>query len=111
MIEIAILIINIGSTIALSPNGSLQPLALFYLIAVNVTTFLLYGWDKLAAMNGWWRIMELLLHALSFLGGWPAALVAQHLFDHKTRKCRFQIVFWLIVIIHVVAIVLLLNTA
>jgi uncharacterized membrane protein YsdA (DUF1294 family) len=107
MIQIAILIIAIGCGITLCANGDLQQLAPVYLLGINVATFLLYGWDKMAAMNDWWRIMEFTLHTLSFLGGWPAAFVAQHLFNHKTRKFGFQVIFWLIVVIHVVFIGLL----
>ena len=86
-----------------------RPLTPIYIVCINVTTFLLYGWDKVPAIYGWWRIMEFTLHTLSFLGGWPAAFLAQHLFNHKTRKSGFRVIFWLIVVIHVVAILFLMN--
>ena len=39
-----------------------------------------------------------MLHMLEALGGWPGALVGQRWFRHKTRKARFQGVFWAIVL-------------
>ncbi len=86
-------------------TGNFQPLSKEYLIPINVITFIAYGWDKLAAINRWWRIMEFTLHVLSLMGGWPAAFVAQHLFGHKTSKIRFQIIFWLIVVVHAIVII------
>ncbi len=50
-------------------NGDLQHGIPDYLIVVNVITFLIYGWDKIAAIKGWWRIMEFTLHVLSLTGG------------------------------------------
>jgi uncharacterized membrane protein YsdA (DUF1294 family) len=75
-----------------------------YLIIINVITFIFYGWDKLAAYNDWWRVMELTLHLLSLMGGWPLAFIAQQLFRHKIRKPDFQFFYWFIVIIHMIFI-------
>jgi uncharacterized membrane protein YsdA (DUF1294 family) len=68
-----------------------------YLIAVNVCTFVCYGYDKAAARRGWLRVPEVLLHLLAALGGTLAAWVAQQIFRHKTIKGSFRRVFWLIV--------------
>jgi uncharacterized membrane protein YsdA (DUF1294 family) len=65
-----------------------------YVIASGIT-FTAYGFDKSAAMNNRWRTQESTLHVLSLLGGWPGALIAQHMFRHKSRKLEFQIFFWL----------------
>jgi uncharacterized membrane protein YsdA (DUF1294 family)/cold shock CspA family protein len=70
-----------------------------YVIASGVT-FMAYGFDKSAAMNGRWRTRERSLHLLSLLGGWPGALVAQRMFRHKSRKADFQVVFWITVLIN-----------
>lgn len=40
------------------------------------------------------------LHAVELLGGWPGALLAQQLLRHKTKKTSYQVVFWLIVLMH-----------
>jgi len=37
---------------------------------------------------------------LEFLGGWPAAFLAQRVLRHKIRKISYQMIFWLIVVFH-----------
>ena len=76
-----------------------------YLIAINITTFLLYGYDKLIAGGERLRVPEWNLHALALLGGSPAGLSAQKFFRHKTIKGSFQLVYWLIVMVQVGLIV------
>ncbi|MDZ5435964.1 DUF1294 domain-containing protein [Pseudomonas fluorescens] len=77
---------------------SLIPLAAYGI--VSVLAFLLYWSDKRKARADHWRTPENVLHALEFAGGWPGALLAQQMFRHKTRKFSFQLVFWLIVLLH-----------
>lgn len=77
---------------------SLIPLAVYGI--VSLLTFLLYWSDKRKARVDQWRTPENVLHALEFAGGWPGALLAQQVFRHKTRKVSFQLVFWLIVMLH-----------
>ncbi|MDB6142098.1 MAG: transrane protein [Pseudomonas sp.] len=73
--------------------------ACFY-VGMSVLTFFLYWRDKHQARNEGWRTPEKVLHATELLGGWPGALVAQQAFRHKTRKLSYQLVFWLIVLLH-----------
>ncbi|MFY0727493.1 DUF1294 domain-containing protein [Pseudomonas sp. NFX15] len=77
---------------------SLIPLAAYGL--VSVVTFFLYWSDKRKARAEQWRTPENVLHALELAGGWPGALLAQQVFRHKTRKVSFQLVFWIIVLLH-----------
>ena len=79
-------------------GGSLIPLAAYGI--VSVLAFLLYWSDKRKARVDHWRTPENVLHALEFAGGWPGALLAQQVFRHKTRKLSFQLVFWIIVLLH-----------
>ncbi|KAB0494215.1 DUF1294 domain-containing protein [Pseudomonas vancouverensis] len=67
---------------------------------VSLLAFLLYWHDKRRARAEQWRTPENILHALEFAGGWPGGLLAQQLFRHKTRKVSFQVLFWLIVLLH-----------
>ena len=75
-----------------------------WIIAIYAVTSLIsltaYGCDKSYAEKGTWRIPESTLHFFALIGGWPGGLVAQRLFRHKTRKLSFQLVFWLIVLLH-----------
>jgi len=72
-----------------------------YVIAINITTFLLYGYDKIISSTEKLRVPEYNLHALALLGGSPAGLSAQKFFRHKTIKGSFQLVYWFIVLFQV----------
>ena len=54
----------------------------FQFVSINVVTVLAYWVDKRAAVRGAWRVPEINLHTLEFLGGWSGALLAQRLFRH-----------------------------
>lgn len=71
---------------------------------VNVATFALYGYDKLAAIRSWRRVPEATLHLFALLGGSPAGILARGLFRHKTIKPSFRRMSWLIVALQVAAI-------
>ncbi|HNS21154.1 MAG TPA: DUF1294 domain-containing protein [Sedimentisphaerales bacterium] len=62
------------------------------LASINAITLLLYGYDKRQAVADGTRIPEVVLHLVALLGGSPAAIVAQELFRHKTRKLAFRLV-------------------
>ena len=80
-----------------------QPIShiLGYLVAINFTTFLLYGYDKFIASSDRLRVPEWNLHGVAILGGSVAGLVSQQLFKHKRVKKSFQLVYWVIVIIQI----------
>ena len=44
-------------------------LILYYLLAVNIATFFLYGIDKYKAKKGKWRISEATLLLIAVIGG------------------------------------------
>jgi len=69
----------------------------------SVIAFGLYGLDKRAARLGLRRVPERTLQLWALVGGFPGALLGQHLFHHKTRKPSFMLVFWLIVAAHAAA--------
>ena len=70
-----------------------------WLIAVNVVTFLTYGYDKAVAGSGWRRVPERLLLALGLAGGTVGALAGMHSFRHKTAKGSFRLRFWAVVVL------------
>jgi len=61
-----------------------------FIIAVNLTTFVFYGYDKFSAKNSLMRVPEWNLHALGILGGTVAGLLAQQFFRHKTHDKSFR---------------------
>lgn len=67
-----------------------------YLLAVNVTTFCLFAYDKFGAARNWLRVPETTLHLFTFFGGTPAALAARKILRHKTIKRSFLMMFWVV---------------
>ncbi|MBP5676192.1 MAG: DUF1294 domain-containing protein [Bacteroidales bacterium] len=64
---------------------------IWYLIGINVLTFLLYGIDKWRAQRDRWRIPEDTLIWLAIVGGSIGALLGMYLFRHKTKHRKFTI--------------------
>lgn len=70
----------------------------YYLLAVNVITFIVFGIDKAKAKAEKERIKIVTLLGLSFIGGSIGGLAAMYLFKHKTQKPYFKIGMPLILI-------------
>lgn len=65
-------------------------IVIFYLLSVNLLTFITYGIDKRKARHKRWRVRETALLLLAALGGSIGALLAMHLFRHKTQHKKFR---------------------
>jgi uncharacterized membrane protein YsdA (DUF1294 family) len=79
-------------------NGTWLPIAVY--LTMSLLAVFLYWRDKRQARVSGWRTPEKILHGVELLGGWPGALLAQQVFRHKTRKVSYQLLFWLIVLLH-----------
>ena len=79
--------------------------ALYYLAAVNIVTFLIYGIDKLRAKRGAWRIPEKTLFLLPLLGGSVGAIAGMKVFHHKTKHWYFKYGLPLILLAQVALVV------
>jgi uncharacterized membrane protein YsdA (DUF1294 family) len=79
------------------------PLAIA-LFGLNLLTMLRLWQDKQRAVAGERRIPEADLLGLALIGGSPGALLARHLFRHKTRKQPFSTWLFLIVAIQIGAL-------
>ena len=104
---------------------------LYYLIVINVVTFLVYGIDKWKAVNqrgqsqtrlsyaerkqarpkvkwkakqGSWRISEATLLILAVIGGSIGALLGMKVWRHKTMHKKFKYGLPLILIIQIILI-------
>lgn len=65
-------------------------IVLYYLLAVNLLTFIIYGIDKYKARHNHWRVREASLLLLAALGGSIGALLAMKVFRHKTLHKKFR---------------------
>ena len=82
---------------------------LYYLLAVNIATFLLYGVDKYKAKKNKWRISEATLLTTAAIGGTIGAWAGMRLWHHKTMHKKFKYGIPVIIIMHI-ALVTYLHT-
>ena len=75
-----------------------------YALSINFVTLVAYAYDKTAAIRGYRRVPENVLHLQAAVGGSPAALAGQVAFHHKTIKTSFRRRFWGIVIVQAVVV-------
>ena len=62
----------------------------FYLLAINLLTFLLYGIDKRKAKRARWRIPESVLLGMAAVGGSFGAWLGMRVWHHKTQHKKFR---------------------
>lgn len=94
---------------ALSVMGLLKGIALLAISLVNAATYWFYAQDKEAAQLGNRRVPENTLHILSFLGGWPAAWLAQQRLRHKTQKQPFRQIYFCTIAFNILLILWLIS--
>jgi len=75
------------------------------LLVINCWTILRFWQDKRRAQAGDRRISESDLLGLALIGGSPGALLARHIFRHKTRKEPFTTQLFLIVALQLGALI------
>lgn len=78
-------------------------IAIYYLVIINLITFVTYGVDKLKAKKGYWRIPESTLLLLAFVGGSVGAWLGMQTFHHKTMHKKFKLGIPLILATQVIA--------
>ena len=77
---------------------------MYYLIAVNVAAWIMYGLDKWKARSGKWRISERNLLIVALIGGSVGALTGMLMFRHKTKKPKFVIGIPVMLVVHCVIV-------
>lgn len=83
----------------------MEQIAIIYLLAINVIAFAAYGIDKWKARHGKWRISEMTLILLAFVGGALGAMAGMKVFRHKTRHWKFRILVPLALVLWMAAMV------
>lgn len=74
-------------------------LVLYYIVIINILTFIVYGIDKLKAKKGKWRIPESTLLLLAIIGGSIGAWFGMRILHHKTMHKKFKYGIPLIIIL------------
>ena len=82
---------------------------MYYLFAINIVSFFLYGIDKYKAKKNKWRISEATLLLMAVIGGSIGAWVGMRLWHHKTMHKKFKYGIPLIIIMQI-ALVAYLHT-
>lgn len=77
-----------------------QRYLIVYIVAINITTFLVFLVDKIKARKKKWRISEGFLFILGLLGGAVGGLCSMAMFHHKVSKLKFTIGFPIMVILN-----------
>lgn len=78
----------------------------YYLIIINIFTFLLYGMDKWKAKHHRWRISESVLLLAALAGGSVGALAGMYGFHHKTLHRKFTIGVPILLILQIMLLLL-----
>ena len=64
--------------------------SMYYLLAINALSFILFGLDKYKAKKGKWRISEATLLMMAVIGGSIGAWTGMRLWHHKTMHKKFK---------------------
>lgn len=75
-----------------------------WLVAINVVTFCIFGYDKAIAKGLRQRVPERVLLVLALSFGALGALAGMMFFRHKTAKVVFQIKFWLVILLQILLV-------
>ena len=81
--------------------------SMYYLFAINIVSFFLYGIDKYKAKKNKWRISEATLLMIAVIGGSIGAWAGMRLWHHKTMHKKFKYGIPVIIILQVVLAVYL----
>lgn len=65
----------------------------YYFILINVISIVCFFADKYASKGRTKRISENLLYSLAIVGGGAGGIIAIPLFNHKSRKFSFLLVY------------------
>jgi len=71
-------------------NTPISSIIVFYLVIINVLTFLFYGIDKWKAKRSRWRIPESVLLGMAAIGGSVGAWLGMRVWHHKTQHKKFR---------------------
>jgi len=77
-----------------------------YFIIINVIEFILMGLDKFLSIKKMYRIPEIVLLIIPFLGGSIGGILGMIIFKHKTKKIKFKLLFTIALIVNILYILI-----
>ena len=80
---------------------------IYYFIAINILTFIIFGLDKLKAIHGKMRISVKTLLSLCIFGGSIGGLMGMYIFRHKTLVRCFTLGIPIILVFQIIIIFIL----
>lgn len=83
----------------------LHLLTLYYLTAINLITFIVYGADKYKAKKDKWRIPEATLLLMAVIGGSIGAWIGMKVWHHKTMHKKFKYGIPIILVLQCILII------
>ena len=89
-----------------------NPISIYlaWVIFSGLISFLFYGYDKIKAVMGGFRISENVLHLLALSGGFLGCALGMALFRHKIKKTKFKAIIFLAFSIHILIFLYLLSS-
>jgi uncharacterized membrane protein YsdA (DUF1294 family) len=93
-----LLMIGVGIWVLL---GSNLPFYQRWLLALSIVTFGYYWFDKYQARHKGWRVPEVWLHVLAFLGGFLGGWAALFIIGHKRDELFFFVILFLATLLHI----------
>lgn len=77
-----------------------------YFIIINVIEFIIMGLDKFLSIKKMYRIPEIVLLIIPFLGGSIGGILGMIIFKHKTKKIKFKLLFTIALIVNILYILI-----
>ena len=79
-----------------------------WLVAANVSAFLIWAYDKRQSQREGWRVPENALHTMAVLGASPGSLAAMSILRHKTQKRFFTTFYTILMVLHLAVLLLVM---
>ena len=83
----------------------MEKLLIYYIVLINIITFIIMYIDKQKAIKGKYRISEKTLIYLCVLGGSLGELMGMYTFRHKTKHRKFTIGVPILLVINILVII------
>ena len=86
---------------------TLHNILTYFLLAITLITFIVYGIDKYKAKKAKWRIPEATLLLMAAIGGSIGAWLGMKVWHHKTLHKKFKYGIPAILLLQIIAIIYL----